>query len=192
MNRILVTYLVITCSLMAADTADSPTKLIADFADPAKAAERWKTINDNVMGGRSTGGPTFKDGLLRFRGSTNTDGGGFSSIRRDLDGKVLAGATGIRLRVRGDGRTYKLDMHTDKKGWSWAGRMPIAYRADFTTKDGEWVIINIPFAKLVPTLLGRERDRPAFEQLKVSTIGFMIYDKQDGPFQLEVDWIGVY
>ena len=192
MNRTLATCVVITCSLMAADTADNPTKLIADFADPAKPAERWKTINDNVMGGRSTGGPTFKDGLLCFRGTTNTDGGGFSSIRRDLDGKVLAGAAGIRLRVRGDGRTYKLSMHTDKKGWSWAGRMPIAYRADFTTQDGEWVIINIPFAKLVPTLLGRERDGPAFEKRKVSTIGLMIYDKQDGPFQLEVDWIGAY
>ena len=39
----------------------------------------WQTVNDNVMGGRSSGGSALQDGALVFTGSTNTNGAVFSS-----------------------------------------------------------------------------------------------------------------
>ena len=41
----------------------------------------WYVQNDNVMGGRSEGGFDISSGQLIFSGNTNTNGGGFSSIR---------------------------------------------------------------------------------------------------------------
>ena len=45
------------------------------------ASSKWVTVNDNVMGGRSKGGFVIKKDRLIFSGATNTNGGGFSSIR---------------------------------------------------------------------------------------------------------------
>ena len=48
----------------------------------------------------------------------------------------------------------------------------------------------MPFEDYVPSFRGREfRDPPPLELDKVQSMGLMIYDKQDGPFRLEVDWI---
>ena len=54
--------------------------LIYDFTED-NPATNWITVNDNVMGGRSEGGFSFKKKRLIFSGITNTNGGGFSSIR---------------------------------------------------------------------------------------------------------------
>jgi monofunctional biosynthetic peptidoglycan transglycosylase len=56
-----------------------------------------------------------------------------------------------------------------------------------------WVTVQVPFADLRPTFRGRLlRNRPALEGAAVRQIGFMIADKQEGPFRLEIDWIKAY
>jgi len=106
----------------------------------------WYVVNDNVMGGRSEGDFRIGDGELHFAGSTNTNGGGFSSIRTkplDLD---LSPYAGIRLRVKGDGRRYTWRLATDAR---WRGG-EIGYWADFETRDGEWHTVDVPFSSFVP------------------------------------------
>ena len=100
------------------DKASGPVMVLADF-NGEKVAEEWKTVNDNVMGGRSKGGPSFNDGILTFSGATNTNGGGFSSIRTQPGKFDLSGKDGLLIRARGDGRTYKAELRTDIKMRSW-------------------------------------------------------------------------
>jgi monofunctional biosynthetic peptidoglycan transglycosylase len=93
----------------------------------------------------------------------------------------------MAFRVRGDGRGYKLRLRGDDR------LDGPAYEADFQTVAGTWITVQIPFADLRPTFRGRRlRDRPALEGAAVRQIGFMIADKQEGPFQLEIDWIKAY
>ena len=61
---------------------------------------------------RSAGGFQIQSETLIFSGATNTDGGGFSSIRTDVQALDLSARLGIRLRLRGDGRTYRLRLET--------------------------------------------------------------------------------
>jgi NADH dehydrogenase [ubiquinone] 1 alpha subcomplex assembly factor 1 len=43
---------------------------------------------------------------------------------------------------------------------------------------------------LVPTFRGRVLSgEPPLDPAKVTSVGFLIADKQDGPFRLEVAWI---
>ena len=79
--------------------------ILADFTTD-DAHMSWYVVNDNVMGGRSQGDFSIGEGVLRFSGSTNTDGGGFSSIRTEPVRLDLSEYAGIRLRVKGDGRRY--------------------------------------------------------------------------------------
>ncbi|NNJ27787.1 hypothetical protein LzC2_38960 [Planctomycetes bacterium LzC2] len=199
--------LILTTAALAAPAGDPPaaTEPAAQSAEDANAeveltevvdftreqeAERWITVNDNVMGGRSRGGPSFKDDTLIFSGATNTNGGGFSSIRTKPQEWPLDGAEGLRMRVRGDGRTYQADASTGVK----ASNFRVAYRADFQTVKDEWVEVDVPFSKFRPTVMGQSVAGrvPELAAKDVRTLGFMIYDGQDGPFKLEVDWIKAY
>jgi transforming growth factor-beta-induced protein len=149
---------------------------------------RWQTVNDGVMGGRSQGGPSFsEDGTLLFTGEISLENnGGFSSIRTRPADLGLGGYDGLEIRVRGDGRTYKLALRSrGLPNW-------IAYWADFETREGTWTTVRIPFAKWVPTTFGRRLTGPKLRPAAVDSIGFMLYDKKAGPFSLEVDSIAAY
>ena len=192
----LTTCLAVLASTALAAAADAPHRkgpagellLLTDFEEK-RVADGWKTVNDNVMGGRSKGGPAFGSGILTFSGSTNTNGGGFSSIRTIPGEHDLTGMTGLLIRVKGDGRTYKAEMRTDAAMGRW-GRIP--FRADFETRAGQWQEILLPLESFTPTFRGQSlRNPPAFDPSKVSSFGFMIYDKKDGPFTLQVDWVKV-
>ncbi|MEM1056134.1 MAG: CIA30 family protein [Bacteroidota bacterium] len=161
----------------------APDTLLTNFSDPAASA-RWQTVNDNVMGGRSTGGPSFSDGLLIFEGSTNTRGGGFSSIRSATGG--WADAEAVLLRVRGDSRRYEVDVQTGER----EGFFPIAYRASFVASD-EWTTIRLPVAEFTATSRGEPISGRNFDPSKAKTVGLFIYDGRDGAFRIEVDWIGL-
>ena len=94
-------------------TEPTPTEQISDcvrFTDFVTDAERdaWQTVNDNVMGGRSAGGPSFGDGLMVFSGDTNTDGGGFSSVRLALEPDALSEFERVVVRAKSDGRQYMI------------------------------------------------------------------------------------
>ena len=86
--------------------------------DSAEAVSRWYAVNDGVMGGLSSGGPEFKDGHLVFSGTINTNGGGFSSIRANVERGVMAGKTGLKYRIKSDGRIYRATFRTGERyGW---------------------------------------------------------------------------
>lgn len=169
-----------------ADPPDRSLKLV-DVENPQNW---WRVANDNVMGGRSKGGYVFKDGKLIFAGSTNTNGGGFSSIRAALKRGTLADADGIELRLKGDKRTYMVGFF---QGVSFRG-LPVVWRAtiDHDPEKG-WQTVRIPFDKAGPTWLGEPiRGAPALKPARIRQFDLMIYDKKDGAFRLEVDAIQWY
>jgi len=165
------------------------SRTIIDFKG-LDVAKQWMTVNDGVMGGKSKGGPSFVDGKLVFAGSTNTDGGGFSSIRGDSKQWGIDGFSGFVMRVRGDGRTYQLDTRIQTPN----SRRDISYRADFKTVANEWFEVKVPFSAFKPSWRGADLEGrvPTFDPANLSSMGIMIYDGKDGPFRLEVDTIGVY
>ncbi len=161
--------------------------LLTDFGSESTDLG-WFVVNDNVMGGRSEGGFTVEQGELYFAGSTNTRGGGFSSIRTSPLQLDLSSYAGVRLRVKGDGRRYTFRLTTNARWW---GR-PISYWADFETEDGAWMTIDVPFSRFVPQFRGTRLDGPGLGPGQISSLGLMIYDKLDGPFELRVASIHAY
>ncbi len=161
--------------------------MLTDFT-PDSPDLGWYVQNDNVMGGRSEGGFEQTSGELIFAGDTNTNGGGFSSIRTQPFELDLSNHDGIRLRVKADGRRYTWQLQTDAR---WRGRR-ISYWADFETSAGEWSTIDIPFEKFYPQFRGFELDEPELDSGKITELGLYIYDKLDGPFELRLASIEAY
>lgn len=161
--------------------------LLTDFTSNSSDLG-WYVVNDNVMGGRSEGDFEQQEGELIFTGRTNTNGGGFSSIRTQAVQLDLSNSTGIELKIRGDGRRYTWRLTTNAR---WRGRR-ISYWADFETREGEWSTINIPFASFVPQYRGYQLEGPALDPAQITGMGLMIYDKQDGPFELHLGSVHAY
>ena len=56
---------------------------------------------------------------------------------------------------------------------------------EFQTSDGSKVELHFPFSEMVYSLMGRaDRTKGAIYAEDISTIGFLIADKETGPFDL--------
>jgi len=154
------------------------------------AENRWRVVNDNVMGGRSIGGFAFEEDHLIFSGSINTNGGGFSSIRANVDEAALAEADGIELRIQGDDRNYKVGFHQgiNHRFSSVTYRVPMQYEA-----SDDWQVVRIPFDQAKASWRGQSvRNAPDLDPAKIQWIDLMLSDGRDGEFRLVVESIRWY
>ena len=164
-----------------------PSALLFDFSDPA-TAQRFRAVDDRVMGGVSRSTLRSAGQTAAFEGELSTErNGGFASVRSDPDPVDLSALDGLELRVRGDGRTYKVRMRTD-------GRFDgVSYQASFAPPEGEWATIRIPFESFRPTYRGRTpRGAAPFDPSAVQSFGLLVANEQVGRFRLELGWIGAY
>ena len=175
-----LTSLVIT---MKADTATNKT--LFDF-QAATNHPAWEVVNDDVMGGVSKSRfQVLKNGCAVFSGTVRLENnGGFASVRSAPLRENLTDLTAFVLRVRGDGRSYKFSVRTG------TGFDTPLYQCSFTTKPGEWEEHRLAFSDFVPTFRGRVLPgEPSLNPAKFNSVGFLISDKQAGPFRLEIGWI---
>lgn len=162
-------------------------RMLTDFT-PATYDLGWRVVNDNVMGGRSEGGFEIEQGELRFAGVTNTNGGGFSSVRTHRMRLDLSQYDGIRLRARADGRRYTWRITTSSR---WRGE-EVSYWADFEVGGDTLDVIDIPFSDFIPRYRGFELDLPELDPRQITGMGLMIYDRQDGPFEFHLASVHAY
>ena len=164
------------------DETTEASKLVTGF-DHNSTNMGWRVVNDSVMGGRSRGNLEITDEKLVFTGSTNTNGGGFSSIRSKRLRLNFGDHEKLRIKLRGDGREYTFRVNSS--------RTPVSYWSKFQTTANQWEEIELPFSSFWPNWRGRKLNQPAISPSEITALGIMIYDGQDGPFRLEVDWIKV-
>jgi monofunctional biosynthetic peptidoglycan transglycosylase len=158
---------------------------LIDFSNPDPTV-RWYVVNDGVMGGRSTSDIELTDeGTGMFSGYVSLENnGGFASIRATFESLDLSPYSGLALRVKGDGRSYQVRL---RLGGSFDG---VAYSAAFETDPGEWQEIRLPFTEFEPTFRGRRpRGAGPLDPSRIRQVGFLIGDKREGPFRLEVAWV---
>ena len=168
---------------MNADAASE--KILFDF-QTATHYPAWQIVNDDVMGGLSTSRFQFlTNGGAVFSGVVSLENnGGFASVRTSPVRENLSGLNAFVLRVRGDGRRYKFTVRTE------SGFDTPIYQCAFRTKRGECQEHRLLFKDFVPTFRGRVlTDVPPLDPAKVMSVGFLISEKQDGPFQIDLSWI---
>ena len=103
------------------------------------SAGSWSAVNDNVMGGVSSGRMPVPAPHLLFPGELSLqNNGGFASVRRRVS-EDMAGSIGIRLTVKGDGRKYQFRLRMDNR---FDG---VTYKAGFQTTPEMWTTVYIGF-----------------------------------------------
>lgn len=158
------------------------TSLLFDFSDP-QSAGLWNPINDGVMGGVSQSKLRLDPaGHAVFAGHVSFENnGGFASVRcqpMDLGRKDVAA---YLLEVCGDGKRYKLNLRIDN---SFDG---VNYQVHFHPPAGIWTTCRLASADFLPSWRGKPvPDASPLDTFRVRQIGFMIADRQEGPFALAV------
>jgi len=183
-NKLFFIAVAITAFSAVTTDAAETDRLLFSFRDAANL-KHWQTVNDSVMGGRSVGRMRHgSDGTLDFNGTLSLgNNGGFalvrsrgSTLKPDADDVLVA-------RVRGDGREYSLNLYPKRR------RTAFSYQAKFKTKKDEWPEIRIPLRNFVASYFGRTLPNQRPNPRSVGGIGFLLGDKQPGPFHLEIDWV---
>jgi hypothetical protein len=168
-------------------SADMDAMRLLDFVEPDEVA-LFRPVDDVVMGGVSRSRfEQAEPGVARFSGEVSLEqGGGFASVRTPPRDWGAQGARALLLRVRGDGRRYKLTLRTDD---AFDG---VQYQARFEPAAGEWTVVQLPLADFTASFRGRPvSGAPPLDPAAIRALGFMISDRQAGPFELLVDWIAV-
>lgn len=142
--------------------------------------DRWRSVNDGVMGGRSAGGMVQVTDGLKFEGRLSLENnGGFSSVRRLVE-QNLSGQTHVRFEVRGDGREYQFRIRQSNR---FDG---VAWRSLFSA-GSDWQIVEVPLDAFVPVFRGRVvRDAGPVIASEIQQVGFLLADGQAGKFELEI------
>ncbi len=185
--EIKISDLPIASEVVSDDVADleevKESKTIADFKTE-ETSLLWNIVNDGVMGGISRGEAyVTNESCLFFTGSISLENnGGFSSIRSFGQGFDLSDWSGIELRVKGDGRKYYFT--------SRSGRFDFWHPME--TKKDEWITVRIPFRSFYATTFGRRIPGIRLNSKSISSFGIMLFDKKDGPFTIELDYIKAY
>ena len=187
MNIIILNSILVLFAASVISHADEPTSKTLDDFDKTQAAGTWKSVNDGVMGGLSKGGPKVsKQQKLVFKGNISLENnGGFSSIRTAGKTMDLSTYDGIEIKVKGDGRMYYLTTRSN-------GRRMLAFWSPIQPPKGEWSVIRIPFNAFYATYMGKKIPMIKLNKKKVSSVGFMLYDKKAGPFAIEAEYIRAY
>lgn len=152
--------------------------------DGAASIEAWSPNHDRIMGGVSTGRPAWTGECARFSGELSLENnGGFASFRRRLVGPLdLSAYDGVLLRVRGDGRNWKVSLRTGQ------GQDDHNWQASFqTSQSDKWQEVTLPFDGFVPVFHGRyARTKNPLDQAKIVGFGFQVADGQAGDYRLDV------
>lgn len=162
------------------------SKALFDFTGD-NANQQWQTVNDGVMGGRSEGEfQITQEHTLKFTGVLSLENnGGFASVRSRPAQLNLENDDTLVIRVKGDGRTYNVNLYVPTR------LTEFSYRLSFPTKKDTWTGVELPLKDFQATWFGREvNDRP-LEATKVNSLGILLGDKKAGPFELQVDWLRV-
>ena len=135
-------------------------------------ALEWFRLDDGVMGGQSE---TLHRSLkecesLDFCGTINTDGGGFCSIRANLNEPLPPYTKALKIQYTGDGKTYKLLLSDGTRG----SRTP-SWQADVPTTPQKKETQTIILESFKPSM--GPRPAPAglqFNANEMQEIGIML------------------
>ncbi|OIQ40616.1 MAG: hypothetical protein BM563_02275 [Bacteroidetes bacterium MedPE-SWsnd-G1] len=150
-----------------------------------KSISNWRIVDDGVMGGRSQGGISMSpDNTVIYSGNISLDNnGGFSSLRLRISELNISKVNAVKLRIKADSKNYQFRIkksHFDRH----------SYVNEFSTGN-EWQEIIIPFKELKPQFRGRKLNMPVFNGSSIGEIAFLIGNKVEESFLLEIDSISL-
>eukprot|EP00053_Salpingoeca_punica_P011161 m.99837 g.99837 ORF g.99837 m.99837 type:complete len:246 (-) comp15604_c1_seq1:913-1650(-) len=179
------------------------SKQVLHRFDNQAALDSWMVNTDKAIGGYSQGSLSYNPNSQSavFKGVLSTKLPANSRVKQSgfclarslpLPSTLLGNRfydlqefSGLELQLRGDGRNYILSVQTDSM------QPEDLFQAFIYTKGGpHWQRVQIPFQDFLLTNMGFvQNEQTLMNTSKIKTIGLLLADGIDGPFQLELQEI---
>ena len=158
------------------------SNMIFNFSSD-NSLKNWTIVDDDVMGGISSSNIVQnKNGIGLFSGHVSTkNNGGFSSLRHQFKLLDVSNYKSFVIRVRGDGKNYQFRVKSNLSEYH-------SYKYEFKTNN-KWQDIEIKFNQLQPTFRGRMLNMPSFSNVTLQEICFLISNKIEEDFSLEIEYV---
>ncbi|KPQ15221.1 MAG: carbohydrate-binding protein [Algoriphagus marincola HL-49] len=163
--------------------------LVFDFGE-GKDFGRWSIINDGVMGGLSESKAELSSDAILFSGTVSLkNNGGFVSLRSPLGNYDLSDFSFCEIRYKSD-TDRKFELLIEKETPFYLPK----YRKKFGEKSEDWQTLKIPLRDLEISRMGNTMAKGIDpEELDgIKRIGFILADKQEGSFEIWIDYLKFY
>lgn len=163
--------------------------LVFDFGE-GKNFGFWTIINDGVMGGLSESQARLTEDAIIFSGEVSLkNNGGFVSLRSPVGVYDLSEFSFFEIRFKSD-TDRKFELLIEKEIPFYLPK----FRKKFGGKSEEWQTLKMPLKELEISRMGNTiADGVRSEELKgVQRIGFILADKKEGSFVLQIDYLKFY
>lgn len=156
--------------------------IIKDFSKDNKSTT-WKIVEDTVMGGKSEGNFEINEqnNAVFFGKISLENNGGFSMVKGQFSTKIRVNSPKILLKVKGDGNAYKLRIKAKTTDY-------FSYSATFKTSK-KWETIEINTVEMKPVFRGNILNLPKFSSDSIEELAFLIGNKKEEHFRLEIESI---
>ena len=146
----------------------------------------WVLINDDVMGGLSQATAHIAGNRIIFQGEISlANNGGFASLRSTWTERDLSEFSKVNIRYKSGERAFGFVLENNR----------LYYRPNYKymlpPTSGEWQTLSMNLSEFKSYTMGRENGYTLSDETLRSILryGVILYDKQSGPFQLEIDYI---
>ena len=160
-------------------------KLEFDFGKD-KSGKDWMIINDGVMGGLSVSTAVLENNKIVFSGNISLENnGGFASLRSPFGVYDISNFKSVKIRYKSYGRTFSLMLEKSRYFY-----LPF-FRHDFKSESDDWKEEEIKLSKFKEYRLSQWTGNYTNAQglSDIFRIGIILFDKKEGPFRLEIDYI---
>ena len=160
---------------------------IIDFGNSAEKNQEWKLLSDNIMGGVTKSKIEYTNNSVLLSGNISLDNyGGFSSIKTKYKSVDLSKYNGIKIKFKSTNQKFAFTLE-DNQDWTQPN-----YKREFSSKkDDTWEEVIIYFKDFQEIVIGETTgNMMKSKSLKnIVRMGIMTYEKKEGPFSLEVDYV---
>lgn len=145
----------------------------------------WEVENDVVMGGNSSSElERSVEGNAVFKGRVSLENnGGFASVQYHFEPKDIKGYKKAVILLKGDGKEYQFRIKSNLKERA-------SYVYTFQT-TGDWQTLEVPLHKMEPVYRGQKMNIPNFSADEIQEVRFLIGNKKEEDFRLEIDKIAL-
>lgn len=177
----------ISIIIMIATTIQNPDDYLLT-APIMKTENKWRIVNDGVMGGLSSSKAFVEDNKIIFGGNVSLENnGGFASLRSPVKDYNFEKYNGIEIMIKGDGKRYSISM---KETSYFTGYF---FTTSFETKKDKWMVIKISFDNFKLYYYGKETNpNKKIPLSNIKEVSLMIGNKQEGSFKAEIEYLGLY
>ncbi len=156
----------------------------SDYKMDFDSEPKWTITNDGVMGGLSKGKAFGEGGNLIFEGFISLDNnGGFSWAKSPYQSLDLSDKTKVKIKYKSDDRGYDLTFETPE------AQYVACFKKRLEGTGGKWKVIEVDLEDCVYYFMGQTSGKSFTDRDKVQNVGFLLADKAEGNFHLEVAYI---